>query len=1493
MHGTSFQDFAQFIKELHGIKDTSDCSAALPPVKSFYNRAMLHHIENISRNLHTNKLKKKMLVQCRTRAADDLTDPNLVSACTLPKLLNRFLGKPQETLFGQVAEVVEHPVDSLLDLERMEIERIRDLTEDKPLSAAEQYLQKSVLSIHQALGSSTTKLVPSGNDYAYLFRGPRPIHASSVELLQSIDCDALSRRIKNKKVERNTKLQSQEIDSTSNFNEGCLRGTHELFNEWQIPDTGRVTTCQIKVLQAIKIQLEKIISFPENSVEPIFMLVLGAPGVGKTWVIQTIQSLMDVIGIDYILAASTGAAAALVLSMQTLHTLLNIPIYNESDSDKPSTSKQKENGTIPPLHAVVLASFRVKYAHVKLVFIDEMSMVFEKLLANTNSRLQQIFNSNLPFGGRSVIFFADFYQNKPVATDPLYTSVLKAFNIVEKSGKELLIEAKFPELREATKLFSKAQLFNLVTQVRAANDLEQKQVIEAIRDFSIPQPISPQLIHKLVGLTLTPKDYAQEPAWYEAPVCVTTNSERFHLIPHLAIAFAQHHKVPLVAWKKSCSGTLFNCLQGREDMLRKVYTLDSDLVGLFVKYAPGVVNENVNPAIGIANGTMCRMHSLAFCSTVNQDTLDEVENMINAAGPGEVIWLPHSLAPKYINVELELTPEYLVHVTDEDTLVAGKFVVPLPLRSKLTTRWTLPFSKGKAVKYRSHKVDLAFVMTYYKIQGKTLPKIILQLNERVGNGLTKLNFQMLTVALSRVECFNNMRIMPLYQASDLSYLTKLTHDINLKVWLNGFDDSGKWDAERCKKMAPITISAFHQSIQAAKQTSKLHYSSHKGTPKTSHLNTGANKSSKIGCVQKLSFLTDLRHQLQARKRKNSRMAGPSTLKTNKSNCNIDAPKDGNSIRKQLTFSPDNRPTKVKLPSNATYSSPKTLQLNEPTVHTHHSLNSPYFLGLVRPGGYSTCFLNATIQALSCCYPFNNNRWITRMLNKSSFKGCKRKLLELFNALLYPQGTALFPAALLSQLQQHFFPAHAGYNYSTQMDAHEFLTMLLDKCPKPYDPNDADPCCSGNFCEYLDRHFSIKCCRNYKCLSDAHDPVEGFIYSTDMPRECALQLQVIGPDHIAVDNIQTAFTQFCADDFLDDYRCTDCHQQSIVNSFTQVKQWPLSTLVLQLKLFATNGLQSVKLCPTIHSFSDLEYICHTASNFQLAAIVCHRGDTIQQGHYITYIRSLNARVSGITWYCIDDHSVIPCANDALPKNHTPYLLFYNAKTCDNKVLAARTELYLNDARSQLDRVVHPHGKLKDCHVDAFIAVTKLLSTSVGAEDIYVLPSSVMFSAIERKSARFFQTQDFKSSSQLFQKNIWLFPVVTQDHWYLIKFDRTENTVYVLNSMFTTTEKLALVTADFDYFLRIVGTRHRRLENHFNITVLRNLPTQPDVYSCGVYVCWYAEQILNGLPPEGAFNIRAQRQKIHDCIHTFPTTQVDNQISIDDSSGDESSHDLHTN
>ena len=218
-----------------------------------------------------------MLVQCRTRAADDLTDPNLVSACTLPKLLNRFLGKPQETLFGQVAEVVEHPVDSLLDLERMEIERIRDLTEDKPLSAAEQYLQKSVLSIHQALGSSTTKLVPSGNDYAYLFRGPRPIHASSVELLQSIDCDALSRRIKNKKVERNTKLQSQEIDSTSNFNEGCLRGTHELFNEWQIPDTGRVTTCQIKVLQAIKIQLEKIISFPENSVEPIFMLVLGAP----------------------------------------------------------------------------------------------------------------------------------------------------------------------------------------------------------------------------------------------------------------------------------------------------------------------------------------------------------------------------------------------------------------------------------------------------------------------------------------------------------------------------------------------------------------------------------------------------------------------------------------------------------------------------------------------------------------------------------------------------------------------------------------------------------------------------------------------------------------------------------------------------------------------------------------------------------------------------------------------------------------------------------------------------------------------------------------------------------------------------------------------------------------------------------------------------------------------------------------------------------------
>ena len=56
----------------------------------------------------------------------------------------------------------------------------------------------------------------------------------------------------------------------------------------------------------------------------------------------------------------------------------------------------------------VLNSLCVKLKDIKLIIIDEVSMV------GLTFRLMQIFNSPLPFGGKSIILFGDFYQLPPV-----------------------------------------------------------------------------------------------------------------------------------------------------------------------------------------------------------------------------------------------------------------------------------------------------------------------------------------------------------------------------------------------------------------------------------------------------------------------------------------------------------------------------------------------------------------------------------------------------------------------------------------------------------------------------------------------------------------------------------------------------------------------------------------------------------------------------------------------------------------------------------------------------------------------------------------------------------------------------------------------------------------------------------------------------------------------------------------------------------------------
>lgn len=67
-----------------------------------------------------------------------------------------------------------------------------------------------------------------------------------------------------------------------------------------------------------------------------------------------------------------------------------------------------------PLQPDQLNTLSTKLRKLRVLIIDEISMVGNKMFNLINRRLQEIFRTTEPFGGISVALFGDFNQLRPV-----------------------------------------------------------------------------------------------------------------------------------------------------------------------------------------------------------------------------------------------------------------------------------------------------------------------------------------------------------------------------------------------------------------------------------------------------------------------------------------------------------------------------------------------------------------------------------------------------------------------------------------------------------------------------------------------------------------------------------------------------------------------------------------------------------------------------------------------------------------------------------------------------------------------------------------------------------------------------------------------------------------------------------------------------------------------------------------------------------------------
>ncbi|VDI08176.1 Hypothetical predicted protein [Mytilus galloprovincialis] len=192
--------------------------------------------------------------------------------------------------------------------------------------------------------------------------------------------------------------------------------------------------------------------------DPLRMFISGGAGTGKSHLISCIYQMalrkLQTIGdnpddVHVLLTAPTGTAAHNISGV-TLHSAFLLPLGQTKSYIKLSDDKRN--------------ALRSKASKIRLLIIDEISMVGSELLLQIHYRLCEITGINEPFGGISVLAFGDLFQLPPVMQQ-----------FVFKPSKD-------PLSRMYGNLWDDFSLYELTEIMRQKDDFKFAELLNRIRN---------------------------------------------------------------------------------------------------------------------------------------------------------------------------------------------------------------------------------------------------------------------------------------------------------------------------------------------------------------------------------------------------------------------------------------------------------------------------------------------------------------------------------------------------------------------------------------------------------------------------------------------------------------------------------------------------------------------------------------------------------------------------------------------------------------------------------------------------------------------------------------------------------------------------------------------------------------------------------------------------------------------------------------------------
>ncbi|XP_078541924.1 ATP-dependent DNA helicase PIF1-like [Lissotriton helveticus] len=198
-----------------------------------------------------------------------------------------------------------------------------------------------------------------------------------------------------------------------------------------------------------------------TSFKPVQLYVSGEAGTGKSFLIKGIATYLQKrteSSLSCVVTAPTGLAAHNIKGI-TLHRLLMLPVEHENKLEYHKLSGE----------ACCEVSRVLK--KMKLLIIDEVSMVSNLMLAFVHLRMQQILKTeyDVLFGGKHVIVFGDLLQLTPVKRQPVFKTVTH-----EDTRKCLGSIGN-------VNIWSYFKYSELITNIRQAKDADYKSILEDIR----------------------------------------------------------------------------------------------------------------------------------------------------------------------------------------------------------------------------------------------------------------------------------------------------------------------------------------------------------------------------------------------------------------------------------------------------------------------------------------------------------------------------------------------------------------------------------------------------------------------------------------------------------------------------------------------------------------------------------------------------------------------------------------------------------------------------------------------------------------------------------------------------------------------------------------------------------------------------------------------------------------------------------------------------